>query len=289
MPYQQKKVKKVDNPQEREGKGMASDEKRKDAADLISKESLDLTSSTPLYRQVAELIRSMITNRELAPGDKLPTEQRLSHLLDMSVSTIRSAYALLVDEGLVTRRAGRGSFVSKPQLSRQLKSLYTFTEDIRALGMSPSSKILDFHTAKPGADIAEALGISLEEDVYYIRRLRCANGNPILLEASSVPVRLCPGLTRDEVEGSLYEAIARHGESAPLSAREVHEASTLSEDEATLLCRKPGAGTFRITRLTTNTRGELCEHCLVVAPGDQTRYTIELGPNGSNAIKNIII
>lgn len=268
---------------------MASTETPKQTSVLIRPEDLDLNSTEPLYKQVAALIRSRISTQQLKPGDRLPTEQQLSRTMGMGISTIRSAYALLVDEGLVTRRAGRGSFVSKPQLSRQLKNLYTFTEDVKALGMTPSSRVLEFSVEKPSPDAARELAISPADDIYLVRRLRCADGNPIVLETSSVPVSLCPGLTRDDVEGSLYESMTRHMGLPPLSAREVHEASTLTAEEARLLGREPGMGTFRITRLTTNARGEACEHCEVVAPGDQTRYTIELGPNGSSATKNLIV
>lgn len=260
-----------------------------DAKPLITPEQLDQTSSTPLYKQVADLIRTKIAGEQLVAGDRLPTEQRLSKDLGLGISTVRNAYALLVDEGIVTRRAGRGSFVSKPKLSRQLQSLYNFTEEVKAAGQVPTSQVLEFTMTKPDAAVAQQLGISQNDDVYVVKRLRCANGNPVLLETSSIPTKLCPGLTKEDVQGSLYESMTRLMGSAPIKAREVHEASTLSHEEARLLGRKPGAGTFRITRLTFNSRGETCEHCLVVAPGDQTRYTIELGVDGSSASKSLVM
>lgn len=256
---------------------------------LVNRDELDLDSSAPLYKQLAALIKQKIDERQLPVGQKLQTEQDLSKELGVSISTVRNAYALLVKEGLVTRRAGRGSFVSRLKLSRSLVNIYNFTEEIRALGRTPSSDVLVFRIRKPSDDIAKALGIPQTDAVYEIERVRRADGNPILLETSYIPVALCPNLTDKDAEGSLYEGMMREMNSGLAGAHEIHEASVLSKQEAHTLERMPGEGTFRITRLTINTRGETCEYCLGVAPGDQTRYTIELGANGTKAKKDFLV
>ncbi|MCH3967886.1 MAG: GntR family transcriptional regulator [Atopobiaceae bacterium] len=256
---------------------------------LVSADDLDQASSTPLYRQLADVLRSRIGAGRLTEGDRLPTEQSLSRDLGIGVSTVRGAYALLVDEGLVIRRAGRGSFVSHPKLDRDLHGLYNFTTEVRLMGMEPSSELLDFHEEAAGTDMAAVLGIHPTDIVYRVVRVRRADGRPLLLERSCVPEVRCPGLTRADVEGSLYEAIVRRSGVALASAHEVHEASVLTADEAATLNRKAGSATFRITRQASDVHGKVCERCEVVAPGDATRYVMDLGMDGSTAAKKVLV
>jgi GntR family transcriptional regulator len=255
---------------------------------LVTIADMDLSLSTPLYQQLADVLRKKITEGTIGSGDALPTEQSLSKALGLGISTVRSSYALLVEEGLITRRRGRGTFVSEPRLDRHLASLYNFSTEIRSLGKVPSSKILCFLTEPTEAFVAEALGIDVSESVYKIARVRLADGVPLLLETSYVPVRLCPGLTREDMETSLYKRMEKAMGAMLVSAVETHEAVTLRKREAHELKRPVGMGAFKITRTTTNSRGERCEYSLSIAPGDQISYTIELGIKGTAVSKSFL-
>ena len=69
----------------------------------------------------------------------------------------------------------------------------------------------------------------------------------------------------------------------------MHEATVLSADEAGVLDREPGSPAFRITRLTTNVHGETCERCEAIAPGDGTRYVVDLRLDGSTSTKKLLL
>jgi len=88
---------------------------------------LDQSKSTPLYLQIKEMIETMIENGELKPGDRVPTEAEMIEKYQVSRVTIKNAYKLLVEEGIIFRIAGKGSFVSTKELlpdnSRELPKI----------------------------------------------------------------------------------------------------------------------------------------------------------------------
>lgn len=256
---------------------------------VVSVADLDLESSTPLYRQLASSLRDGIESGALRPGDPLPTEQSLSHDLGLGVSTVRSAYALLVKEGLVARRRGRGTFVAKARLDRRLTSLYNFSAEIRASGRVPSSKVLAFEVVEAGREAAGALGLEGADKVYRIRRLRLADQIPLLIETSYVPTSICPGLREESLTGSLYEEMERCMGAHLVRAVEKHDAVSLDDRDARDLGRPAGAAALRITRLTFNSRGEACEYGINVAPESQVSYTMELGLDGTAVSKNFSV
>lgn len=246
---------------------------------------LDRMDSTPLYRQLARVLRDRIGSGAFQPGDRLPTEQALSRELDLSLSTVRGAYAELVEEGLVVRRAGRGSFVAEPRINRSLGGIYNFTTEMEQLGKTPGTRVLSFERREASDEEADALETAPGAEVFELVRLRLADGEPLLLERSCVPVAICPELEEADVEGSLYEALGRLAGVNPGSAHEVHEVVLLGVEEAELLGRTPGAPAFLVTRITRTDMGVPFEYSTAFAPGDATRYVMDLAPGSVSVAK----
>ncbi len=73
------------------------------------------TSPVPKYYQLAEILRDQISEGLLNPGDQLPTEDTLSQDHNVSRGTVREAIRVLVQDGLIRREQGRGTFVAFPQ------------------------------------------------------------------------------------------------------------------------------------------------------------------------------
>lgn len=253
--------------------------------EIIDGIRLDTFSSTPLYQQLSSNLRERIASGELEVGTHLPTENELSRALGIGVSTVRSAYAQLVKEGIVTRRPRRGSFVSSPELGRQIDGLYSFSAETRRMGKKPSTRVLSFERQHPTREVAEHLGVTPGQEVFRIVRLRLADDNIVMLETSYVPVEVCPTLTGEDVKASLYDAITRVSGSAPAVAHEAHEAIVLDKQQAKVLDRMTGDPAFLITRTTQNAKGETFEYCISVCPGDTTHYEMTLRPDGANVSK----
>ena len=135
----------------------------------------------------------------------LPSERALCQEYAVSRMTLRQACGLLEQEGLIERRRGRGTFVSPKKMRKRQQEMRGFTEEIRARGGIPSSRLLDFRRTEPDLATQEFLGLPAGELVYQIERLRLNDGMPLALENVAVPCYLCPHLDRfDLATQSLY-------------------------------------------------------------------------------------
>src|SRR5574341_1328957 len=92
------------------------------------------------YYQLAEIFRDEISLGTLKPGSQFPTEDSLCREYEVSRGTVRQAVSLLVQEGLICRQQGRGTFVNSPRLGPTFFTLTSFNEDIRQQQRRPSTQ-----------------------------------------------------------------------------------------------------------------------------------------------------
>ncbi|MEO4052158.1 GntR family transcriptional regulator [Solibacillus sp. CAU 1738] len=168
---------------------------------------LDKNSHTPIYIQIEEILKQRIYLEEYKIGENIPSERELSMQFDVSRMTVRQAITSLVNSGLLYREKGRGTFVANPKLEQVLIGLMGFTEDMRARGMEPSSKVLRFEKIIPPVDIARDLMLEHGEEVFFVVRIRSANLKPMSLERTYIPVKIYPELDEKKIMGSLYALI----------------------------------------------------------------------------------
>ncbi|MEA5047399.1 MAG: GntR family transcriptional regulator [Eubacteriales bacterium] len=238
------------------------------------------TNDAPVYLQLSNYFSALIAGGELKEGDALPTETALCKTLGISRSTVRQAFQMLEDEGVILRKKRVGTRVCKPKLKRSLNNLYNFTTEMHALGLAPSSRLLSFSTVHPPAKITELLNIAPGDTTFRIERLRLADGEPLLLETAYIPTSICPTLTREQLNDSLYETIRECSGSSPLEATEIYEAVILNKHDAELLKMRAGEPGFRIQRISKNTAGEIFEYCVELARGDRNKFQIVLKSSG---------
>jgi len=241
---------------------------------------IEWKDDAPVYLQLSNYFSDRIVSGELREGDPLPTETALCKQLGISRSTVRQAFFMLEDEGIIVRKKRVGTRVCKPKLKRNINTLYNFTTEMRTMGLTPSSKVISFSTVRPPAKIAEALNISSTDTAYRVERLRLADGEPLLLETAYIPTRVCPALNREHLNDSLYATIFECSGSMPQEAVEVYEAVTLNKREAQLLGMHAGEAAFRAQRISKNTSGEIFEYCIELARGDRTKFQIVLKNSG---------
>ena len=105
---------------------------------------VDPKASRAIYLQLLDMIQGQIQDKSLKPGDMLPSEKEFCQHYHISRTTVRLTFRELEQQGLIIRRRGLGTFISEPKVSRRLGSLYSFTEDMKKLGLTPSSQILSY-------------------------------------------------------------------------------------------------------------------------------------------------
>ncbi|MEU6997111.1 GntR family transcriptional regulator [Nonomuraea sp. NPDC046570] len=173
---------------------------------------IDPDSPVPKYFQLREILLDLIDSDELSIGAAIPSERELCQRFGLSRMTVRQAVDHLVSEGRLHRVPGKGTFVARPKIELALQ-LTSFTDDMRARGMTPGSRDLDRRIVRASAHLAKELGIQPGEEVHFIERLRTADGEPLSIERAHIPVSLAPDLADHDLSGrSLYQLLeARYG------------------------------------------------------------------------------
>lgn len=164
----------------------------------------------PQYRRIERALRERIAAME--PGDRLPSDSELCREFGVSRMTARHAMQRLAEEGLIARQPGRGSFVTLPPAHRRADRLMTFSREMRRLGRTPSSRVLERFIRPSLPNEAAALGLVAGQPVIVLRRLRCADDEPVALESAVLDLGCAPAvMTADLETGSLHESLTRAG------------------------------------------------------------------------------
>ena len=124
----------------------------------------------------------------------------------------------LVAEGLVERRHGSGTYVVPRPFARVL-GLTSFTQDMAARGLVAGSRVVEFEHVSADATVAERLHVAVGDPVIRFTRLRFGSGDAMAVETTWIASTLVPGLTADDLDGSLYELLARRYRIVPGAAR----------------------------------------------------------------------
>ena len=172
---------------------------------------LDRNSSSPLWTQFRDALRSRILQGELEIGAKLPTEAELGDQFGISRIVVREALADLVRSGLIYKIRGQGAFVSARERDEDFVStVLGFSDEMERKGLTVLTQVLvqELRTATP--DEARALGLTETDAVVALKRLRSVDGELRLLVETAVPADLAPGLNRVRLENrSLYDVLRR--------------------------------------------------------------------------------
>lgn len=229
----------------------------------------------PLYDQLVDLLSDKIQN-EMHPGDALPSERDLAETYGLSRTTVRLAMSELEELGLVTRKHGKGTFVSSVSRdTTDLMGTYSFTDQMRSLGRVPHTEVIDFEVREASKFVAQNMDLRLGEAVFRMRRLRTADGVPMMLERTYMPVRVFEGLTQRMVESkSLYEIVEQDFRMKIKTAEEAFGARAARPDEARLLKIDEDAPVLHLVRTTYNSKNVVIEYTRSVARADMFEYKI---------------
>ncbi|MBM7097354.1 MULTISPECIES: GntR family transcriptional regulator [Alteribacter] len=166
-----------------------------------------MKTSSPLYRNIASQMKEEIHKKAWKQGEAIPTEAKLSESFNASRVTVRQAIQLLVQEGLLYKIQGSGTYVKEAKIEHNIYSLRSFTEEMEAYGKTISNHVVDFQLLEPEESIRQILNLSDGEKTFYVRRQRMVDNIPFVLEDTYLPVRLFPDLSYEIMSGSKYDYI----------------------------------------------------------------------------------
>lgn len=231
----------------------------------------------PLYYQLKLALMEAIEAGQFQTGQQLPNELQLAEQFGISKITVRQALQGLSDMGYIRREHGRGTFVRKLKVGQGPRELTSFTEEMRRHRLAPSSRVLARSVRKAEDRIAEALEIASGSQIFTLKRLRLADGEPMGVQSAYIPLDLVPGLEKEELENkSLYEALQSRYGLEPARARESYFAVRAKGPVAQLLDVPAGSAVFEVERITFLTNGKPFEFVQSTMRGDRYNIILEL-------------
>jgi GntR family transcriptional regulator len=213
-----------------------------------------MSEFVPRYLTIEQSLRTRIAMLEAhAP---MPSDAQLCDEFGVSRMTARGAVQRLVQEGLVYRVPGRGTFVAAARANRTASRILSFTDEMRRLGRVPHSCIVEQNVRAASADESRRLGT---DEVLVLRRVREADGEPVALETAVFPSdRVGSVLDADLEADSLFETLATGG-LVPTAGHAVISAEAATTEDARLLGVRKGAPILVERRLISDQNDEPLE------------------------------
>lgn len=232
----------------------------------------------PKYYQLREIIRAMIEGGELGVGEAIPPEREFCEEYSISRMTARQAIMDLVNEGILYREQGRGTFVAEKKLRQESELLTSFTEDMSARGMKASSEVLEVEVEGAGPYVARMLRVEDGERIVRIKRVRDADGEPMAVETSHLLHSVAGGVVDVDLSThSLYEELRRDGVRIE-RAEQSYEAGLVSGADAGRLGVPAGSPALLVKRVTFDERDLPFEYVESIYRGDRYRVATVLHP-----------
>jgi len=193
------------------------------------------------YSVLKHRIIEMINSEEYKVNSLIPSERELMDIYQISRITVRKAIDDLVNEGYLYRIQGKGTYVKNDEVSYDLFSLTSCTEDIRSHGMLPSKRVISSEVIPADKRTARRLQIAEDALVMRQRRIFYADNKPINYTTTYLPLSIFPGLEKHDFEKeSLYYVIENDYGIKITHAKRTLEAILANEETSKYLKIKSG-------------------------------------------------
>ena len=163
-----------------------------------------MAKTASFHEQLIDKLRKLLRSRQFVPGAKFLTEREIAERFDTSRPTANKALSSLVSTGLLEFRQGAGTFVRESVLDYDLQHLVSFTEKAKAAGKKPGTQVIALQKLSAPAALTQALNVPPGEPLFYLERVRLADGQPVIYERRHIVARFCSGMTKADAKGSLY-------------------------------------------------------------------------------------
>lgn len=246
----------------------------------IFHKTLDKSTPIPLYFQLKSIILNDIKNNEFCVGDSIPTENELAEYYHISRSTVRQAISELVQEGWLTRKASKGTFVTKPeQKSSFIRSFEPFYQQITRLGRTPRTELIDLNVITPASDIAAQLRLNPDQKVISMFRRRFADDIPMVTFQNYIPYDLCSFiLSYDFKVHSLYELLMTDQNTQIANTKTIVSAVNATSEDIEMLHVKVNTPMLHFNNISTASDGTIIDYAFAHYRGDLNKFEFEGSP-----------
>lgn len=238
--------------------------------------ALSKTEGTPLYIQIRNSLHDDIVNHILLPGQRLPSEDELAAKFGVSRMTVRQGISDLIDEGLLYRRHGVGTFVAQPHIERDHTHLTNFVEMAKIEGLDLKIHLLTAEVVPAKLKVSRALALNEGDLVIRVKTLRFADQQPITVHDAYAPYKLFPQLLSADLETNhLWDIFESYGYRVKRAVQAI-EAREAEGEIAQLLELEEGAPILYKERTVYLDDGTPVDFTYCFNRGDRYRLTVAL-------------
>jgi GntR family transcriptional regulator len=246
------------------------------ALDLTLLTALDPDSPVPLYQQIEMDVRRLIRTGDAKIGDILPPETQIADYYGVGRQTVRMALARLVDDGWLTRYAGRGTFVRQPE-ENESHTFYldrSFSQQMEAMGLHARSQVIRTQHGIIDASAPPSLRSQQAAPYFYLLRLRFGGDEPIGLQATTLISTLTPEIEKHNFdEESLYAVLFDVYRLKIARLEHTISAVTADQTQAELLSIQVGAALLVVNTTAVLDIGDVIEATTSHYRADKYEYS----------------
>lgn len=239
-----------------------------------SKERLEQENVVPLYVQLKEIIKKDVESGKFKPGQKIPTEFELCEMYSISRNTVRAAINELIEEGLLSRKQGKGTFISSRKIEREIGPTLGFTKICELNHLTPSSKVIEQTMITATPLLAEMLKVPVQSSLVSIKRVMMADQVPVILDQSVFPAKFFPLLQENLENKSLYSLITDQFDITLHSGRKSFQIVFADAHQAKYLQVKKGYPLMHVEGVVHSSSNEIVHYGENFIVGDKFKFYI---------------
>jgi len=238
--------------------------------------ALNRDSAVPLYLQLADELRGKILSGEWQPEQRIPSENELNRLYSISRMTIRQVLAKLVDEGLVFRVHGKGTFVAQEKVPTRSPTYHGVRAQLEQQGYATRTEMLSSGEVPADARLARQLDVPVGTPLSMVERLRYAEDTPISLHKSFVPMPVAPGLLERDLTGrQLCQVLAGDYGLTMVYVHEALESTTPTQTELSALRVRRGSPLLLLEQRISDQSRRVFEYTRIKFRSDRVRLEFD--------------
>lgn len=237
----------------------------------------DTDSPVPYHFQIRDLLK-----QEIADGayqEKVPSERELMERFAVSRTTIREAINHLVNDGILEKIHGKGTFIKRnKQVHEWLHAIHSLTDTVKGMGMKPGSKLLFSGVVDPPELVASYMK---KDRLHLIKRLRTADGEPIAIESHYYDPKLGAALEKYDLHNiTIYDVLENNLNVTMHEAEQAITCKPLQNDDANQLALAAGVNGLFVDRLIKDPSGQPIEYYTSVVKPEMYVFRLKMTRQG---------
>ncbi|PCR99067.1 GntR family transcriptional regulator [Lactococcus fujiensis] len=228
----------------------------------------------PNYVRIHDALKDEVEKGVWKIGERLPSERDLAERFEVSRMTARQAVTSLVDEGILERRVGSGTYVASRRVREKMRGTTSFTDIISSQGKVPSSEVLSYTKTAPNDVECEKLNITKKDMIIRMERIRYADNIPICFEVASVPFDLVKLFDKKSITSNFFKTLRENGYEISHS-EQIVSAKKASTEISDYLKTRVGSAILGVTQTSYLADGRAFEYVLSQYVGERFEFYLE--------------